>query len=272
MSYEHLAGRLIETQRSMLGRSAVEIARSLEGITVDENGSVTTVEGNGREVVEALVQRYTDVLGSGAETRLVAAAREFEDDLVLPPSLGGPEDHADTDPDQPVQESSTVGPDGTTPVAVDSPTSAISDGGTVAYQPPTETDAPATDTADGSAAQMRDEAALREVASISNPVKVDYTVASSVPDATDNDIDLGSVYLLQQSDDSWQTPVSVVDAVVDALSNVTELEKDDIDAFVDTIDPSRLAATLNDERGNTVSFHCEEITVTFHRTGSLAVH
>jgi hypothetical protein len=95
MSYKHLAGRLIETQRSMLGEPAIEIARSTEGITVTDDGTVTGVEGDGRAVVDELARRYTDMLGSAAEMRLLAAAREFEDELSLPASLGG---HADVDP------------------------------------------------------------------------------------------------------------------------------------------------------------------------------
>lgn len=255
MSYKHLAGRLIETQRSMLGTSALDIARSVEGISVDNDGSVTAITGDSRAVVETLSQRYVAVLGAAAENRLLAAAREFEDELVLPPSLGGPDDRGDA-PDGPGGVADSAG-------AAD----ALSDGGTVAFQFPATTDGTADP--DGPTDRTRSDDVLQDVASIPDPVKVEYTVASSLPDAPD---DLGSVYLMPLDQDGWQTPVSVADAVADALSAATELNGDDIDAFVAVIDPERLIATLNDERGETVSFTDEGVTVTFHRSGSLAVH
>jgi len=267
MSYRHLAGRLIETQRSMLGKSAIQIARSVEGLGVDDDGTVTAVSGDSRAVVETLAQRYLEMLGSAAENRLLAAAKEFEDDLVLPPSLGGPDDAA-VSGDGPARESGPVGPSEADPGASESTAGALSDGGTVTVQPPSGTD----DIPDGAprpTKRRRADNALQEVASIPNPVKVDYTVASSIPEG---DTDLDAVYLLPLVGDSWQTPVSVADAVADALSDATELDDAGIAAFVDVIDPDRLLATLNDASGETVSFDLEGITVTFHRTGSLAVH
>jgi len=253
MSYKHLAGRLIETQRSMLGKSALEIARSVEGISVDDDGSVTAVTGDRRAVLETLSQRYMDVLGSAAETRLLAAAREFEDELVLPPTLGGPDDTVDP---------ATADPDGADATA----TGALSDGGTVSFQPPTGTDAAGVD----AVGQTDAEKALQDVASIPEPMKVEYTVTSSIPDATDTDLD--SVYLMPLDDDGWQAPISVAEAVTEGLSNATDLGSDGIDAFVDAIDSHRLLATLDDENGETVSFYFEGVTVTFHGSGSLAIH
>ena len=91
MTYKHLTGRLIETQRSMIGDPAIRIARSIEGITVTDEGAVTAVDGDGYAVVAELADRYTDILGNAAQGRLVAAAAEFDGDVVLPPELGGPE-------------------------------------------------------------------------------------------------------------------------------------------------------------------------------------
>jgi len=261
MSYKHLAGRLIETQRSMLGKSALKIARSVEGIDVDGDGSVAAITGDSRAVVETLSQRYIEMLGSAAESRLLAAAREFEDDLVLPPSLGGPDEQAAVARDRPAGGQTT-----------DTPSAdAISDGGTVSVQPTSGPSDPAdTDAIDGTTDRRRAEEALQEVASIPEPVKVEYAFASSIPAASD--ADLGAVYLMPLGDDGWQTPVSVADAIADALSDATDCGGDEIDALVDGIDADRLFATLDGERGETASFRLEEVTVTFHRTGSLAVH
>src|SRR6056297_2799373 len=94
MSYNHLAGRLIEIQRSMLGQPAITIAQSIEGLSVSSDGNVENIEGDGREIVGTLFEQYTQMLGDPAENRLRTAAAEFEE-LDLPPALGGsPADEA----------------------------------------------------------------------------------------------------------------------------------------------------------------------------------
>lgn len=272
MSYKHLAGRLIETQRSMLGKSALKIARSVEGIDVDDDGSVAAVTGDSRAVVETLSQRYIEMLGSAAENRLLAAAREFEDDLILPPSLGGPDDYADVAADRRTREPTSVDDPDADPAATPS-AGALSDGGTVSVQSASGTDEPTeVGGADQTPEARHADEALREVASIPEPVKVDYTVASSIPATPDLGTELGSIYLMPLDGDGWQTPVSVADAVADALSEATEHSGDGVDALVEDIDTGRLLATLNGENGETASFHLEDVTVTFHRTGSLAIH
>ena len=347
MSYKHLAGRLIETQRSMLGEPAIEIARSTEGITVTDDGNVAAVDGDGRVVVDELARRYTDMLGGAAETRLLAAAREFEDELALPPSLGGPEefdaghrDPAAYDPsgsgpataESADAESAVDGSDGEDTadpgessdddsVDVDVPTEpqtaepsgsatppsgAVSDGGTVEVQAGTATDSdggatrvvsptptgpgevvsptpgeadrggPATASYERAADDATDDVSTDEetedAVSLSEPVTIEYTVASTVSAA--EDADLSSVYLMPGDGNGFQAPVAVADAVADAVTDATGLDYGDIDEFEDDIDADRLLATLSGENGETVSFQLciGELTVTFHRSGSLAVH
>src|SRR6056297_3550300 len=104
-SYERLAERLIETQRTMLGKRAVDIARSVEGIEVTDDGQVANVADDDRAIVGALVDSYVDVMGVTAQTRLTEVAQEYED-LILPANLGGPdpadEDGADAETDSAV--------------------------------------------------------------------------------------------------------------------------------------------------------------------------
>ncbi|WP_436909892.1 hypothetical protein [Halosimplex marinum] len=267
MSYEHLAGRLIETQRSMLGASAVEIARSTGGITVDDDGTVTEIEDDQLAVVDTLARRYVDVLGDAAESRLRSAAREFEGELVLPPALGGPEPaerpHLDGAPGEPAATDSPAGG------RVDG---AVSDGGTVAVD-----SAPPDDEFDGAvdrpadAERGTDPGGGAETGAVPEPVTVEYTVASDL-DAAVVDDPLASVYLLPESGDGWQTPVSVERAVADLVSRATTLRDAAVDGVVDAIDPARLLATLRGENGETVSFVHAGVTVTVHRSGSLAVH
>lgn len=108
MSYERLAERLIETQQTMLGQRAVDIAASVDGLSVENDGSVSDVADGDREVVGALVEEYTTIMGGSAASRLESTAAEFEEDLLLPQNLGGPEpvpDDSDaTVDDQPTDE------------------------------------------------------------------------------------------------------------------------------------------------------------------------
>jgi hypothetical protein len=266
MSYEHLAGRLIETQRSMLGPSAVEIARSTGGITVDDDGTVTEIEGDQRAAVGTLAQRYVDMLGDAAESRLYSAAREFEDELVLPPALGGPDPSERpgvhrTDPGSAAGDSSSTGAAG-----------AVSDGGTVAVDSPLAGDEFADAVDRTASVEQKPEVPNDETAgTVPEPVTVEYTVASDLPtEVTDGA--LASVYLLPESGDGWREPVSVETAVTDLVSDATTLHDAAVGGVVDAIDPARLVATLDGDDGETVSFVYEGVTVTFHRSGSLAVH
>jgi hypothetical protein len=267
MSYEHLAGRLIETQRSMLGPSAVDIARSIGAIAVDDDGTVTEIEDDQRAAVDTLARRYVDMLGDAAESRLRSAAREFEDELVLPPALGGPDPSERPDVDRAARG----------PAAADSSpsggaTGAVSDGGTVTAEaaPTADEFADAVDRTAG--VEPKQESPSDGVdGPVPEPVTVEYTVASDLPAEVTGGA-LASVYLLPESGDGWQAPISVETAVVDLVSDATALHEAAVDGVVDAIDPARLVATLDGETEETVSFVHEGVTVTFHRSGSLAVH
>ncbi|ELZ21764.1 hypothetical protein C475_18496 [Halosimplex carlsbadense 2-9-1] len=266
MSYEHLAGRLIETQRSMLGPSAVDIARSIGGIAVDDDGTVTEIGDDKRAAVDTLARRYVDMLGDAAESRLRSAAREFEDELLLPPSLGGPDPS-----ERPRHDRAAPGPGTAASPSAGHATGAVSDGGTVAVGPsPTDDEfSDAIDRTNGveSGGPSGDDS---EVDTVSEPVTVEYTVASDLSGVVADDLD--SVYLLPESGDGWQAPISVERAVVDLVSETATVSDATVAGVVDAIDPMRLVATLDGDAGETVSFVHDGIAVTFHRSGSLAVH
>lgn len=259
MSYKYLAGRLIETQRSMIGEPAIRIARAIEGFDVTDDGAVREIEGDGYEAVAELADRYTDILGNAAASRLEAAAEEFEADLVLPPALGGPEDPPASVQGSPAEEPAAAG------VAP-----GFADGGTVAMQPTGESDA--TDSPDGGPSGPSGSAAESDgVVSVSDPLTVDYTLASDLEAGAYSDVDLTEIYLMPAGDSEWGTPVTVEDAVVEALCAATGLAAEDV-APIESIDPERLLPTLHGDHGETVSFGVAGVTVTFHRSGSLAVH
>jgi hypothetical protein len=289
MSYKHLAGRLIETQRSMLGEPALEIARSVDGLSVEGDGTVTAVDGDGRAVVDDLANRYVEVLGDPAENRLVAAAREFEAELTLPPTLGGPDidDAAVDEPhDEPPAEATHLDqePAGSVvgPQVTDAP-AAVSDGGTVGPSSgggtATEVVSPtpgygpgalerpddATDAgADADAA--KDTSGLR----VTDPVTFEYTLASTLEDAGRPTLE--EVYLMPADGDEWQPPVTVASAVVDAVARAADTPRETLPDCLAEVDADRVVSTLAGENGDTVSFRVEELTVTVHRSGSIAVH
>lgn len=267
MSYTHLAGRLIETQRSMLGESAIEIARSTEGITITDDGTVEAIEGDERAVVGELVEQYKTLLGGAAEHRLLTAAREFEDELVLPAALGGPETVTASDRSPRAGGRPTVDS-----ASARGPSEAVSDGGTVAVDPgPEPGPSGVGHTGDGDANAGVQSDSADDPISIDNPVTVEYTVASSITEP-DPGADLDDVYLMPDSTSGWQAPVTVSDAFVDVVEEATGLDEDALDAVEEYVDVERLLATLDGESGEMVSFGVEEFTVTFHRSGSLAVH
>lgn len=270
MSYKYLTGRLIETQRSMIGEPAIEVARSIDGLDVTDDGTVKAIEGDGYDVVAELSDRYTDILGNAAADRLVAAANEFEDDLLLPPALGGPEDPVAAARDERTDQPRPAG------AASDAASVGVaSDGGTVAMQ----SDADGTQGASasdverptgpsGAGTQSTDQ---KDV-SVPEPRTFEYTLASAIPADDYAATSLASVYLMPAGDSEWQAPVTVEAAVVDAVSEATDLAPDDVPTPIESIDSERLFATLDDDYGETVSFGVAGVTVTFHRSGSLAVH
>jgi hypothetical protein len=267
MSYAHLAGRLIEIQRSMLGESAIKIARSTEGITVTDGGTVKAVEGDKRAVVGELAQEYTAILGEAAEQRLLAAASEFDDEIVLPAALGGPETRAANNRDPAADGRATVNS-----ADAGGPSDAVSDGGTAAVEAAPEPGPSTTGyTGEGDASAEVQSSDDDGPVSVADPVTVEYTVASSVA-TLDPGTDPDDIYLMPANDRGWQAPVTVADAFVDAVAEATGLDEAALDAVGEYVDVERLLATLNDESGETVSFGVKGFTVTFHRSGSVAVH
>lgn len=267
MSYAHLAGRLIETQRSLLGESAVKIARSTEGIVVNDDGAIERVEGDKRDAVAELAERYTELLGAAAEQRLVAAASEYEDELVLPAALGGPET-------VPAEERPTVDSDGSAGAP-----GAVSDGGAVAAEPdPSAADQPSEETPSAEPTAGNEGNADPETAAagtdgpitLAKPLKREYTVASSTA-ASSQEGTLDDVYLMP-ADDGWQTPVSIEEAFFDAVVEASGADEEAFDGIEEYVDAEALLATLNGERDETVSFEVESFTVSFHRRGSILVH
>jgi hypothetical protein len=275
MSYKHLAGRLVETQRSMLGQPAIEIAQSIDGLTVTDDGNVTSVDGDGRETIDELVERYSDVLGGPARERLRTAATEFEGELDLPSSLGGPgvsAEGGESDEDEEPSE-----PPGT-PIKVRSPRGPDPGGQKATAELTAEATVEIRRSMRGvvtgtTSGPLRERNGSSDAgASLGEPVIVNYTTPGNTTREDYASGDVTSVFLLIEDEDDWQSPITVQDAVLDAVAEATDLRRDDLGDVADYVDPDCVLSVLGSDGAVPISFEVEGLTVTLHPGGMLQLH
>ncbi len=60
--YEEMVIKIIAVQEAIIGPLAVEQAKSVPGLTVVYSGKVM-IEGDGKQVVEKLIEAYRDLFG-----------------------------------------------------------------------------------------------------------------------------------------------------------------------------------------------------------------
>lgn len=299
MSYKHLAGRLVETQRSMLGQPAIEIAQSIDGLTVTDDGNVTSVDGDERETIDEMVERYSDVLGGPARGRLQTAAAEFEDELDLPPSLGGPDHLPGAGDGDNSSESAEAGEDDNSGGSAEAGESDADEESSEPPGTPITVRSPRGPDPSGreETAELTAEAtveirrSMREVvtgttsgalgersgrpdagASLGEPVIVNYTTPGNTTREDYASGDLTSVFLLIEDEDNWQSPISVQDAVLDAVAEATDLRRDDLGDVADYVDPDCVLSVLGSDGAVPLSFGVEGLTVTLHPGGMLQLH
>lgn len=87
--YVALAQAAIDREADVLGTDeAIERARDIDGLSVDETGTVLDVEGDGEAVLEALIDAY---LAASGDIAAFMIARRFqnmpESDLSLPDNV-----------------------------------------------------------------------------------------------------------------------------------------------------------------------------------------
>jgi len=260
MSYERLAGALIETQQSMLGRRAINVAQSIDGLAVDDDGSVTDVDGGAahdRTVVGELVDEYVSIMGQSAHNRLDDAADAFADDLVLPENLGGPSElpaDAEAGADaEPTSDSAAADDD----PGAGEPASAT---GTAADAPP---DAPPAADAEYEPADP-DEI-------VTNIWGEEHASEDESPNADPSDVDIESVYITVTDDGGWEQPIPISRAIVQAVTNVTDLREDDLADLSTYVETHRIVRLLETDATDPVSFEVEGHAVTLHADGGIHV-
>lgn len=90
-TYRDLIEAAIDRETDILGQGyAVKTARTVDGIEVADDGSVESLSGDGKDVLEALVEAYKEECGQAAVTLIAKRlAKEGADDLDLPEILAG---------------------------------------------------------------------------------------------------------------------------------------------------------------------------------------
>ena len=239
MSYTHLAGRLIEVQRSMLGQPAVTVARSIDGLSVTPDGNVDSIDRSGPAVVEQLFDRYTDMLGDPAERRLQTAAEEFADELDLPPKLR-PEgevahDEQSFDSEPHIEDATSI-----------------------------EVESPGTDADDSAQTEPTNTV---ELPAQGTTIRREYTVQATT--APSDDTDLADVYLLREQD-GWQVPISVEEAITEAITGKTELSERQRRHIDEQMQATEILSVLGSESETAVSFDIGPVVVAIHPSGTIA--
>lgn len=235
MSYEDLAERLIEAQRPMLGTRAVDVAQSVSGLAVTDDGEVTEIaspdpDRHDREVIDDLVAEYTSIMGQSAHDQLVVATEECDDDLVLPESLGGPETVPDTAHDGDDNRVSTS----------------------------TQT----TDATSGSKSQ-------EFVTNIWDSKDADDGATGG--DTKPVEVDIESVYVTVEDDGGWETPAPVRTVIVDAVTGATDIERDDVGDLSEYVDPDRIVRLFETDASDSLSFRIEGHEITLYPDGSTTI-
>lgn len=240
-SYERLAERLIETQRTMIGKRAVDIARSVDGLSITDDGAVEDVADDDRMVLDDLVRAYTDVMGDSARTRLTDVASEYED-LMLPATLGGPQADEVADAGQAAEASGTSDEEATAADVDDAVTAA-------------EDDTPREDVV----TNIWGDDVAAEAEPAADPTAIDVVEGS-----------FATIYV-NVTGDRGQGPVPVGQLIVDAVIAETELDPDDLDHLSAYVSADEVVALAEDPNRSSLSFAVEDHEVTLDEDGSVTV-
>jgi hypothetical protein len=277
MNYGALAERLIEAQRPMLGQRAIDVAQSVDGLSVDDDGAVESVDGgdvHDRSVIAALVDEYVSIMGQSAHNRLDDAVAEFEGDLVLPENLGGPAEIDGADADAPDAGDADDADTGAT-----TETTTEATGGSTAESRPGEeptTDAEPAESGAGTAGAAGAEGDADHTGAdpdevVTNIWGEEHESEAGDTDADPTDVDIESVYITVTDEGGWEQPVPVGRAIVEAVTNVTDLAEEDLDDLSTYVDTHRIVRLLETDTTDPVSFEIEGHDVTLHADGGIHV-
>lgn len=84
MDYTEIIEQLIEEEKDIIGKVAVQQADKIDGLQVDDAGSVTELDRDGEEVVKELLFAYRSIVGNQA---VEIAKRKVRNDLDTVPGV-----------------------------------------------------------------------------------------------------------------------------------------------------------------------------------------
>ncbi|MDY6771216.1 MAG: hypothetical protein SV186_04650 [Candidatus Nanohaloarchaea archaeon] len=88
MSYRDLITATIQSQKNLMGEAAEGPPRQIEGLEIDEEGTVTEVTGDGYEIITKLVEAYHDLTGPVAYSTIATAlGEEYSGEERLPDAI-----------------------------------------------------------------------------------------------------------------------------------------------------------------------------------------
>lgn len=61
--YEQMAIKIIAVQEAIIGPLAIEQARGVVGLKVSDDGKSIVIDGDGKQVVQYLIESYRDLFG-----------------------------------------------------------------------------------------------------------------------------------------------------------------------------------------------------------------
>ncbi|MFH1781573.1 MAG: hypothetical protein ABH835_03090 [Patescibacteria group bacterium] len=78
--YQQLLSEIVAKQAIILGPEiAVLKARSVKGITVDDKGNVTSIEGDAKEALQQLVDAYVSLSGQIVKSAMLPLFSKYPD-------------------------------------------------------------------------------------------------------------------------------------------------------------------------------------------------
>lgn len=85
-AYETLATAFVEEQQDVLGRQAVQLASSVDGLSVADDGAME-ITADGKQVIDRLCDQFVGMLGVNIEDSVEQAAGKLDRPVELPASL-----------------------------------------------------------------------------------------------------------------------------------------------------------------------------------------
>jgi hypothetical protein len=200
------------------------------------------------------------MLGDPAVYRLRTAAIEFEDEVEIPTALGSGDDTETT--------ADTASPDKSTSEAPDEAgDDQIDDATSIEIQSPDS----AKDSPDPSTVEPALESTANSDADPpTEPIRKEYTLQQRPDPAAGEESDLGNVYLLRE-EGGWHVPISVEEAIVDAVTDKAGLGDDELNGIGEYAETGEIVSVLGSETETVASFEVGTAVVVVHPSGTIAV-